>query len=57
LAALARSIGALGKIENLQRSLLQADIYWKPGTFLSGVGLLSCAGFLVALLKWGFYLR
>jgi hypothetical protein len=47
----------LGKIENLQRSLLQADIYWKPGTFLSGVGLLSCAGFLVALLEWGFYLR
>jgi tight adherence protein B len=54
-AAIAKSIGALGKIENLQRTLLQADIYWLPGTFLSVAGLLACAGFLVAFLKGGFY--
>jgi tight adherence protein B len=54
-AAIAKSIGALGKIDNLQRSLMQADIYWQPGTFLSVAGLLACAGFLVAFLKGGFY--
>jgi tight adherence protein B len=53
-AAIASNIGALGKIENLQRSLLQADIYWLPGTFLSVVGILACLGFLVTFLKWGF---
>ena len=53
-AAIAKSIGALGKLENLQRSLLQADIYWRPGTFLSVAGLLACGGFLVVFLKWGF---
>jgi tight adherence protein B len=54
-AAIAKSIGALGKIENLQRNLLQADIYWPPGTFLSVAGMLACAGFLVASLKWGIF--
>jgi tight adherence protein B len=54
-AAIAKSIGALGKIENLQRNLLQADIYWPPGTFLSVAGMLACAGFLVAFLKWGIF--
>jgi tight adherence protein B len=53
-AAIAGSIGALGKVENLQRSLLQADIYWQPGTFLSVVGLSACLGFLAVFLKWGF---
>jgi tight adherence protein B len=52
-AAIARNIGALGKIENLQRSLLQADIYWLPGTFLSVVGISACLGFVIVILKWG----
>jgi tight adherence protein B len=54
-AAIASKIGALGKIENLQRSLLQADIYWQPGTFLSVVGILASLCFLIAILKLGFY--
>ena len=55
IAAIAKSIGALGKVENLQRSLLQADIYWRPATFLSVAGLSACAGFLGVFLKWGLY--
>ncbi len=53
--AVARSLGALGKIENLQRSLLQADIYWRPGTFLSVAGFSAILGFLGFFLKLGFY--
>lgn len=55
LEALAKNLGQLGKIENLHRSLLQADIYWRPGTFLSVAGLSACSGFLVFFLKLGFY--
>jgi tight adherence protein B len=54
-AAIAKSLGALGKIENLQRKLLQADIYWRPGTFLSVVGFSGLAGFTGFFLKFGFY--
>jgi Flp pilus assembly protein TadB len=46
--ALAQKLGAWGKVENLQRRLLQADIFWHPGTFLSLAGLLACTGFLLA---------
>jgi tight adherence protein B len=53
-AAIAKRIGALGKIENLQRNLMQADIYWRPATFLSVAGFAACGGFLVAFLKYGF---
>jgi tight adherence protein B len=53
IEAMARSIGALGKIENLERSLLQADIYWRPGTFLGVAGLAAAMGFLTFYLKWG----
>ena len=54
LEALARSLGALGKIENLQRSLLQADIYWRPGTFLSAAGLAAALAFMIFFWKLGF---
>jgi tight adherence protein B len=53
--AIARSVGALGKVENLQRNLLQADIYWRPATFLSVAALSAGLGFLAFLLKLGFY--
>ncbi len=55
LEALAKNLGGLGKIENLQRNLMQADIYCRAGTFLAVVGLLMCAGFLAAFLKAGTY--
>lgn len=55
LQAIAKSIGALGRIENLQRNLLQADIYWRPGTFLSVAALSAGLGFLGFFLKLGLY--
>jgi tight adherence protein B len=39
-----------GKIENLQRQLLQADIYINPGAFLSMVGIMGIIGFLLGML-------
>ena len=36
-----------GKVDNLQRQLLQADIYLNPGAFLSVVGIFACIGFLL----------
>lgn len=53
LEAIARSLGALGKIENLQRNLLQADIFCRPGTFLAAAGLAAAVGFLAVYLKLG----
>ena len=53
--AIAKSLGAMGKIENLQRSLLQADINWRPGTFLSVAGFCAMAAYLAVSIKLGFY--
>ncbi len=53
--AIAKSVGALGKIENLQRSLLQADIYWRPGNFLSLAGLLAALAFWAVFFKMGLF--
>jgi tight adherence protein B len=39
-----------GKIENLQRRLLQADIYFSPNTFISIVILLAALGFMIGWL-------
>lgn len=50
-----QKLGALRKIENLQKMLLQADIYWHPATFLSVAGLLACMGFLLAFVRMGIY--
>jgi len=49
LVAVASKLGAWGKIENLQRQLLQADIFWNAGTFLALTGLLATVGFYVTL--------
>jgi len=47
-----------GKIENLQRHLLQADIFMSPSSFLCMVGILGAIGFLLGMifggqLMWG----
>jgi len=34
------------KVDNLQKQLLQADIYLAPGVFLCVVGILGCLGFI-----------
>ncbi len=47
----AEYLGAWGKIGNLQRALLQGDIFWKPSTFISLAGILACAGFVLGHLK------
>jgi hypothetical protein len=39
-----------GKVENLQRRLLQADIYLSPNTFIGIVILLAGLGFLIGWL-------
>ncbi|MCL4502919.1 MAG: type II secretion system F family protein [Deltaproteobacteria bacterium] len=38
-----------GKVENLQRLLLQADIYLSPGVFVCAIGILGCLGFIIGL--------
>jgi tight adherence protein B len=53
--AIAKRIGAVGKIENLERTLLQADIYWRPGTFLGVTVLSALLGFMALFLYSGFY--
>jgi tight adherence protein B len=40
-------IAGWGKIDNLERSLLQADILWRPATFISVIGILFCVGFIL----------
>lgn len=49
LIALLERLFGWGRIENLQRLLLQANIYLNPGTFLSLVGILACFGFLMGV--------
>jgi tight adherence protein B len=49
LLSLAQSIAGWSKIENLQRHLLQADIYMNPGLFLCLVGIMGCLGFILGM--------
>jgi len=56
LLGMLQKLVGLGKIENLQRALLQADIYLGVGTFLSLVGILGSAGFILGLLISGNFL-
>ena len=44
--SLVSRLTGLSKAENLQRSLLQADIYLSPGVFLLIVAILGCLGFV-----------
>lgn len=44
-----------GKVDNLQRLLLQADIYLAPGVFVCIVGIMGCLGFIIGTQKGGFW--
>ncbi len=46
--AVMEKLAGWGRIENLQRALLQADIFWRPSTFISLIGILFCLGFGIA---------
>jgi len=56
MMGLLQHLVGFGKIENLQRALLQADIYLGVGTFLSLVGILGSAGFVLGQLLAGSFL-
>ncbi len=47
-------VAGLRKIENLQRILLQSDIYLTPSTFLSVVGILGSIGYILGMVIAGF---
>ncbi|MDP3183388.1 MAG: type II secretion system F family protein [Desulfobaccales bacterium] len=58
LMSLMEGVAGWSKIENLQRQLLQADIYLTPTTFLCMVGILGSIGFILGMtlgkmLLWG----
>ncbi len=38
-------LAGISKLENLQRFLFQGDVFWRPTTFISVMGILFCAGF------------
>jgi len=46
-----------GKVENMQRTLYQADIFCPPEAFLSVAGILACAGYLAGTLCEAVYWR
>ncbi len=48
--AIANRVAGWGKVENLQRQLLQADIYLTPSTFLCMVGILAGIGALLGMM-------
>ncbi len=48
--AVLEKVGGWRKVDHLQRALLQADIFWRPATFISVVGLLFCGGFILTWL-------
>ncbi|MCX5893340.1 MAG: type II secretion system F family protein [Deltaproteobacteria bacterium] len=44
-----------GKVDNLQRLLLQADIYLAPGVFICCIGILGCLGFILGMQLGGLW--
>ena len=44
-----------GKVDNLQRLLLQADIYLAPGVFICVIGIAGCLGFITGTQIGGFW--
>jgi tight adherence protein B len=50
-----RRLAGWHQIENFKRQMLQADISWNPGTFLSLACLMSGVGFFLGQV-WGFFL-
>jgi tight adherence protein B len=58
LLTMVSKVAGWGKVENLQRRLLQADIYLTPAAFLSLIGILGSMGFILIVilqdsLLWG----
>lgn len=51
ILALVHRLTGWSKVENLQRQLLQADIYLSPGVFIGLVGVLGAVGFLIGVLR------
>lgn len=49
--SIARRLTGLSKVDNLQRLLLQADIYVSPGSFICVVGLMGCIGYISGILR------
>ncbi|MGD0827235.1 MAG: type II secretion system F family protein [Desulfobaccales bacterium] len=60
LLVMLKAVLGWGKVENLQRTLYQADIFCPPEAFLSVAGILACAGYLAGSLfeavYWGIIL-
>ena len=50
-------VKADGKVEHLQHSLYQADIFCPPEAFLSVAGILACGGYLAGTMIETFYWR
>ncbi len=44
-----------GKVDNLQRLLLQADIYLAPSVFVCIIGIMGCLGFIIMSQRGGFW--
>lgn len=57
ILSLVKKIGGWGKVEKLQRSLYQADIFCSLEAFLGVAGILACGGFLLGTLTDKSYLR
>ena len=58
ILAIIERVAGWGKVENLQRQLLQGDIYLSPSTFLCMIGILGAIGFILGVtltntLFWG----
>jgi tight adherence protein B len=57
LLALVKHMAGWGKVENLQHALYQADIFCPPEVFLSTIGILTCAGYMIGSFFNSFWWR
>jgi tight adherence protein B len=57
LLRIAKQLVGWSKVENLQRTLYQADLFCPSEVFLSLAGILACAGYLAGALLPAFYWR
>ena len=55
LLTVIKAMAVRGKVENLQRSLYQADIFSPVEAFLGVAGILACVGYLMGTLLGAFY--
>jgi tight adherence protein B len=57
LLIIVKKLVGWSKVENLQRTLYQADIFCPSEVFLSAVGILACIGYLAGATMSAFYWR